>query len=410
VVGATSQRDLTTGSGPSAEDAEDHPVPDDPTDQDGGSGGEQSEGKSSGGESTLTVILALLANAAVGVLKLIAGLLTGSSAMLAEAAHSVADTTTEVFLFTALRRSGKRADYRHPFGYGKERFFWAMIAAVSVFVTGAAYSIYEGISTIVENPRDPAEEQYAWVAYAVLALSAVIEGISWQQAVRQVWREKRELQLSLTRYLRLSDDPTVKSVLFEDTAALLGLLFALVGVGLHQLTGSSVWDGIASVMIGVLLGFVAYALGRTNKNLLIGRSAEPRVLRAVFDHLADAPEVDTVVDLQSMLTGTDSVLLCARVDFVDTLSAAELERTCVRLDDELRERFTDLDQIFIEPVPRSDPELRQAVLDRYGTLLATWQREHDEGRSPDQTGQQTGQQTGKRTGYQSSTHSSRSPG
>jgi hypothetical protein len=134
------------------------------------------------------------------------------------------------------------------------------------------------------------------------------------------------------------------------------------------------------------------------------------VLRAVFDHLADAPEVDTVVDLQSMLTGTDSVLLCARVDFVDTLSAAELERTCVRLDDELRERFTDLDQIFIEPVPRSDPELRQAVLDRYGTLLATWQREHDEGRSPDQTGQQAGQQTGKRTGDQSSTHSSRSPG
>ncbi|GAA4785999.1 cation diffusion facilitator family transporter [Actinomycetospora chlora] len=346
-----------------------------------------------GGGSTVTVVLALVANVLVGALKLVAGLLTGSSAMLAEAAHSVADTTTEVFLFTALRRSGRRADYRHPFGYGKERFFWAMIAAVSVFVTGAAYSIYEGVSTIVEHPPDPAEEQYAWVAYAVLALSAVIEGTSWQQAVRQVWREKRELALPLVRYLRLSDDPTVKSVLFEDTAALLGLLFALVGVGLHQLTGSSVWDGIASVMIGALLGFVAYALGRTNKNLLIGRSAEPRVMHAVFDHLADAPEVDTVVDLQSMLTGTDSVLLCARVDFVDSLSAADLERTCVRLDEELRERFTDLDQIFIEPVPRTDPELRRAVLERYGTLLATWQREHDADRSG-----------------QSSTHSSRSPG
>jgi cation diffusion facilitator family transporter len=346
-----------------------------------------------GGESTLTVVLALAANVLVGALKLVAGLLTGSSAMLAEAAHSVADTTTEVFLFTALRRSGRRADRRHPFGYGKERFFWAMIAAVSVFVTGAAYSIYEGISTIVEHPPDPAEEQYAWVAYAVLGLSALIEGTSWQQAVRQVWREKRELGLPLRSYLRLSDDPTVKSVLFEDTAALVGLLFALAGVGLHQLTGSSVWDGIASVMIGVLLGFVAYALGRTNKNLLIGRSAEPRVMHAVFDHLADAPEVDTVVDLQSMLTGTDSVLLCARVDFVDSLSAADLERACVRLDEELRQRFTDLDQIFIEPVPRTDPELRRAVLERYGTLLATWQREHDADRSG-----------------QSSTHSSRSPG
>ncbi|WP_433786652.1 cation diffusion facilitator family transporter [Actinomycetospora sp. CA-101289] len=354
-------------------------------DEDGSSG----EG-SGGGESTLTVVLALAANALVGVLKLVAGLLTGSSAMLAEAAHSVADTTTEVFLFTALRRSGRRADRRHPFGYGKERFFWAMIAAVSVFVTGAAYSIYEGIATIVEHPRDPAEEQYAWVAYAVLGLSALIEGTSWQQAVRQVWREKRELRLSLRSYLRLSDDPTVKSVLFEDTAALVGLLFALAGVGLHQLTGSSVWDGIASVMIGVLLGFVAYALGRTNKNLLIGRSAEPRVMHAVFDHLADAPEVDTVVDLQSMLTGTDSVLLCARVDFVDDLTAADLERACVRLDDELRERFTDLDQIFIEPVPRSDPDLRAAVLERYGTLLATWQQEHDRARSPSRSGRSPG--------------------
>lgn len=345
---------------------------------------------SGGGESTLTVLLALASNVLVGVLKLIAGLLTGSSAMLAEAAHSVADTTTEVFLFTALRRSGRRPDRTHPFGYGKERFFWAMIAAVSVFITGAAYSILEGIETIVERAPDPAEEQYAWVAYAVLALSFVIEGTSWQQAVRQVWREKRELRLPLYRYLRLSDDPTVKSVLFEDSAALIGLVFAALGVGLHQLTGSSVWDGIASVMIGVLLVFVAYALGRTNKNLLIGRSAEPRVMHAVFDHLADAPEIEAVVDLQSMLTGTDSVLLCARVDFVDALSAADLERACVRLDDELRERFTDLDQIFIEPVPRTDPDMRAAVLERYGTLLTTWQREHD--------------------ARQSSVHSRRSPG
>ena len=375
MVGPTTQTDRSDPSGGDADGGRTH----DPTDE-GRPGGE------SEGGSVLTVVLALAANALVGVLKLVAGLLTGSSAMLSEAAHSVADTTTEVFLFTALRRSGRRADRSHPFGYGKERFFWAMIAAVSVFVTGAAYSVFEGISTIIEHPRDPAEEQYAWVAYAVLGLSAIIEGTSWQQAVRQVWREKRELRLSLLRYLRLSDDPTVKSVLFEDTAALIGLLFALAGVGLHQLTGSSVWDGVASVLIGVLLAFVAYALGRTNKNLLIGRSAEPRVMHAVFDHLADAPEVDTVVDLQSMLTGTDSILLCARVDFVDTLSAADLERACVRLDDELREHFTDLDQIFIEPVPRTDPDMRAAVLDRYGTLLAAWQREHDRRRGHDAPG------------------------
>jgi divalent metal cation (Fe/Co/Zn/Cd) transporter len=296
--------------------------------------------------------------------------------MLAEAAHSVADTTTEAFLCTALRRSGRRPDRRHPFGYGKERFFWAMIAAVSVFVTGAAYSIYEGISTIVEHPRDPAEEQYAWVAYAVLGLSALIEGTSWQQAVRQVWREKRELRLPLRRYLRLSDDPTVKSMLFEDSAALVGLLLALPGVGLHQLTGSSVWDGIASVMIGVLLG----------RRLHPGAHEQEPAHRALGGAARDArgvrpprgrPRGGHRRRPAAMLTGTDSVLLCARVDFVDSLTAADLERACVRLDDELRERSSDLDQIFIEPVPRADPDLRAAVLERYGTLLTTWQQEHD---------------------------------
>ncbi|GAA1828907.1 cation diffusion facilitator family transporter [Pseudonocardia alni subsp. carboxydivorans] len=324
------------------------------------------EDKQSG--STLSVALAFAANLLVGLLKLVAGLLTGSSAMLSEAAHSAADCMTELLLFTALRRSGKRPDRVHPFGYGKERFFWAMIAAVSVFVVGATYSVFEGILTVIEQPRDPAEEQYAWVAYAVLGLSVVIEGTSWQQALRQVLREKRELGLPLVRYLRLSDDPTVKSVLYEDTAAIIGLVFALAGVALHQATGSSVWDGIASILIGLLLAFVAFVLGRTNKDLLIGRSAEPRVMRAVYEHLDAAPEVDAVVDLQSMLTGTDSVLLCARVDFVDDVSAADLERACVRLDEELHDRFPDLDQIFIQPVPRTDPATRAAVLERYGAV------------------------------------------
>lgn len=318
--------------------------------------------------STLSVALAFAANLLVGLLKLAAGLLTGSSAMLSEAAHSAADCMTELLLFTALRRSGKRPDRVHPFGYGKERFFWAMIAAVSVFVVGATYSVFEGILTVIEQPRDPAEEQYAWVAYAVLGLSVVIEGTSWQQALRQVLREKRELGLPLVRYLRLSDDPTVKSVLYEDTAAIIGLVFALAGVALHQATGSSVWDGIASILIGLLLAFVAFVLGRTNRDLLIGRSAEPRVMRAVYEHLDNASEVDAVVDLQSMLTGTDSVLLCARVDFVDDVSAADLERACVRLDEELHDRFPDLDQIFIQPVPRTDPATRAAVLERYGAV------------------------------------------
>ena len=327
------------------------------------------------GGSTVTVVLALASNVAVGVLKLVAGLITGSSSMLAEAAHSVADTGTEIFLLTALRRSGHRADRYHPFGYGKERFAWAMLAAVSVFVTGATFSIYEGVSTIVSGGE---EQTTPWVAYAVIVVSMLIEGTSWRQSLRQIQAERRALRLSLRRYLLLSDDPTVKSVFFEDSAALLGLVIALAGVGLHQLTGSSVYDGAGSIAIGLLLAWVAFLLGRTNLRLLIGRQAEPRVLRAMFDHLSDAPEVDQVVDLQTMLTGTDSVLVCARLDFADGLSSADLERACLRLDDELHERFGDVDQVFLEPVPRTDPDVRADVMARYGDVFSQWRREREQ--------------------------------
>ena len=228
-----------------------------------------------GGESTLTVLVALAANAGIGVLKLIAGLLTGSAAMLAEAAHSAADTVTEGLLLTALRRSERPPDRKHPFGYGKERYFWALLAAVSIFVSGAVFAAYEGIRTML---GEQAEQTLAWVAYAVLAVSFVLEGISWAQAVRQVRAEARKDELTPAQWLRSTDDPTVKTVFFEDSAALIGLLLALAGVGLHQLTGSALWDGLASLLIAVLLSGVAYILGRTNKGLLVGRQADLRTV------------------------------------------------------------------------------------------------------------------------------------
>ncbi|MBW0118711.1 cation diffusion facilitator family transporter, partial [Pseudonocardia abyssalis] len=316
-----------------------------------------------GGESTLTVLVALGANALIGVLKLVAGVLTGSAAMLAEAAHSVADTATEGLLLTALRRSEKPADRRHPFGYGKERFFWALIAAVGIFVSGAVFAIYEGLSTMLGEGE---EQTLIWVAYAVLGGSFLLEGVSWLQAVRQVRNGSRAHDQGFVQFLRETDDPTVKSVFFEDSAALIGLLLALGGIGLHQITGSSFWDGLASLLIGVLLSGVAYVLGATNKGLLIGRQADPRLVYAVRDHLAARPEVEKVVDLLTMTLGTDRVLVCARVDFDDALGAADLERACVEIDDSLRERFPQLDEIFLEPVPRTDERLRARVLDRYG--------------------------------------------
>lgn len=326
----------------------------------------QAEGESSSGESTLTVVFALGANALIAVLKAVAGALTGSAAMFAEAAHSVADTTTEGLLLAALRSSKRPADRRHPFGYGKVRFFWSLIAAVSIFVTGALYSGFEGVRTILGAGE---EQTFAWVAFLVLGLSFVIEGASWIRAVGQIRREKAEAGRTLLAHLRLSDDPTVQTVFYEDTAALIGLVLAFGGVGLHLLTGSAVWDGLASLLIGVLLAAVAYLLGRTNMGLLIGQQADPRMVRAVYARLSAKPEVEQVVDLLTMLLGTDKVLLCARVDFIDGLSAEEVERACVRIDDELRREFSDLDEIFIEPVPRTDPRLRTRVVNRYGSVL-----------------------------------------
>jgi len=321
---------------------------------------------SSGGESTLTVVVALAVNASIAVMKAVAGLLTGSAAMLAEAAHSVADTTTEGLLLAALRHSERPADRRHPFGYGKVRFFWSLIAAVSIFVTGALFSGFEGVRTILGSGED---QSLAWVAFLVLGLSFLMEGTSWVRAVRQIRREQADERQRLLEYLRVTDDPTVKTVFLEDTAALIGLLLAFGGVGLHLLTGSALWDGLASLLIGVLLAAVAYLLGRTNMRLLIGQQADRRLVRAVYARLNATQEVKQVVDLLTMLTGTDRVLLCARVDFATSLSADEVEHVCVRIDDELRREFTDLDEIFIEPVPRTDPALRARVVNRYGAVL-----------------------------------------
>ncbi|WP_189055900.1 cation diffusion facilitator family transporter [Longimycelium tulufanense] len=319
-----------------------------------------------GGGSTFTVVLALLVNLGIAAMKAVAGAITGSAALLAEAAHSVADTFTEVLLLTALRRSARPADVRHPFGYGKERYFWSLMAAVSIFASGAVFAFLQGIEALT---GERTEQLRPTVGYVVLALAFAMEIVSWRRAIRQVRTEAAAEGRRPREYLRYSDDPTVRTVLLEDSAALIGLLLAFAGVGLHHLTGSAVWDGLASIAIAVLLAVVAYSLGRTNKRLLIGQQADPNLVRAVYRWLREQPEVTAVVDLLTMVTGTDHVLLCARVDFDDALGVAELERTCVRLASDLTEEFAELDEIFLEPVPRTDQELRARVLARYGDVF-----------------------------------------
>ncbi len=319
------------------------------------------------GESTLTVLLALAANLGVGVLKLIAGLITGSGALLSEAAHSAGDSATELLLLTALRRSTRPADRVHPFGYGKERYFWSLLAAVTILVSGAAFSIYQGVHTILGEHESTGR---LWINYPVLAIAFVLEGTSFRQAIGQVRGAAARGRRSIRSYIRDPEDPTVKSVVLEDSAALIGLIIAAAGVGLHQLTGSAIWDGAASLAIGVLLIGAAFALAQTCKGLLIGKQADLRLVTEISASLERQPEVLDVVDVLTMMTGVDRILLCVRVDFEDSYSAGDLERACVRIDTTLRQEFDSLDEIFIQPVPRSDAKLRSRVLTRYGRVLA----------------------------------------
>jgi cation diffusion facilitator family transporter len=316
--------------------------------------------------SLVTVLLALAANIGIAALKALAGLFTGSAALLSEAAHSVGDSVTELLLLTALRRSARPADRRHPFGYGKERYFWSLLAAVGILASGAAYSIYEGVRTILV---EPVEETAPWVNYVVLAVSVILESLSFVQSFRQLRIEARREGVDIREYLRDPEDPTVKSVVLEDAAALIGLTLAFLGVAVHQVTDSSFWDGLAALAIGVLLVVVAFQLAQTNKGLLIGKQANVRMVRRFRRFMEAQPEVEKLVDILTMMVGTGRILLCARLDFDDNLSAAELERVCVRIDAELRVHFEALDEVFLEPVPRTDPELRRRVLARYGDIL-----------------------------------------
>lgn len=314
----------------------------------------------------LTVLLALGANVGVAVLKLVAGLVSGSGALLSEAAHSFGDSVTELLLLTALRRSGRAPDRRHPFGYGKERYFWSLLAAIAIFGSGAVFSLYQGYRTIAHRPH----EDHLWLNLGVLLGAAVLEGISLRQGLRQAMMGAFRRDRSLSAHLHEPDDPTVKSVVLEDSAALIGLALAGLGVSLHAVTGSPVYDGVASLLIGLLLVWVAFELAETCKTLLIGQQADLPLVREVATWLEGQPEVVDVVDLLTMWVGVDSILLCVRLDVEDQVTSGDLERACVRMDSELRQRFPVLGEIFLEPVPRGDPEIRQRVLSRYGRVLA----------------------------------------
>lgn len=298
------------------------------------------------GGSRSTVLLAGGVNLLIAGAKLVAGLVSGSSAMLAEAAHSVGDTLNQGLLITALRRSHKPADEEHPFGYGMERYFWSLLAAVGIFVLGAGFALYEGISTLTGTgtPGSPT------LAFVVLAIAFVFEGTSFLKAVSQLRQETRDGHHAL-RYLASEADPALRAVFWEDGVALIGLLLAAAGIGLDELTGGRTWDGVASLAIAGLLVVVAYGLGRQNQEFLIGRSVPPHLREEITRVIGDADAVDTVLELLTMRLSPDQILVAARVDLADDLQPEEIERAADEVDARVREEFPDVRHVFLDPTP-----------------------------------------------------------
>jgi cation diffusion facilitator family transporter len=306
-------------------------------------------------ETRRTVLVAGAANILVGVVKLVAGILSGSSAMLAEAAHSAADTLDQVFLLTSLHEADRPADEDHPFGHGQERYFWSLLAAFGIFIAGAGFSFFEGILAL----RSHSQESPLW-AYVALAVSVIAEGTSFLRAYSQVRGEARESHEEVLGHVNTSPDITVKVALFEDSAAVVGLVFAALGVGLTQLTGSNMWNGIGSIAIGALLVAVAFKLGLDSKELLIGRAASAPTQQAIRDVIEGEPGVDELLELRTMHVGPDSLIVAARIALNDDQSANQTEDLADDIDRKLGQKLPLRVQVFIDPTQTRKAEARQA--------------------------------------------------
>ncbi|GAA4669864.1 cation diffusion facilitator family transporter [Frondihabitans cladoniiphilus] len=261
-------------------------------------------------EGSLTVIIAFGANLLVAIAKTIASLLTGSASMVAESAHSWADTGNEIFLYVADRRGGKARDADHPLGYGKETYVWSMFAAFGLFMVGAAVSIYHGITELGST----ANETDYLINYIVLAISAVLEGTSFLQAFRQARGAAVKRRIPLMRQVLGTSNSTLRAVFFEDSAALVGLVIAFLGVLLHQLTGLAVFDALGSILVGILLGLVALVLIDRNRRFLVGEAPTDEVESTVLRRLLARDDIDRVTYLHTEFTGPGRLYVVAAVD------------------------------------------------------------------------------------------------
>lgn len=295
----------------------------------------------------LVVYAALAGNLAIAATKCVAAAITGSSAMLSEAVHSLVDSTNEVLLLYGSARAGKPPDESHPFGYGRELYFWAFIVALLVLALGAGVSVYEGVTHL----RDPEPMTRPLVNYVVLAISLVFEGATWVIALREFRSTKG--RLGYFEAFRRSKNPTTFTVLFEDTAALIGLLVAFAGVAASQASGRPEFDGIASIAIGGVLAASSLLLARETKGLLMGESAHPRVRDDILRIAAADPAVRSANGVLTVQLGPEQVVAALSAEFEDALTTPEIEACVSRIEHALKAEQPSIAALFVKPQTRA---------------------------------------------------------
>jgi len=293
--------------------------------------------------STRTLVVALLANLGIAISKFVAAAITGSSAMLTEGVHSVVDCTNQLLLMWGRRASKRPPDKRHPFGYGRELYFWSFVVAVLVFALGAGVSIYEGILHIMHP--EPAVSPY--VAYAVLLIAFLLEGWSTLEAYQDFNRSRGDL--SWWQAIRRSKDPPAFIVLLENGAAMAGIIAAAVGLAMSQLTGDPFYDGAASVVIGLILAVTSCLLAYESKALLIGEAADPVLVQALHDMVVGRKGVTAVGQVLTVHSAPDQITAMLSVDFDDDITARDVESLVWGIEVEAAKRFPMVRRLYLRP-------------------------------------------------------------
>jgi cation diffusion facilitator family transporter len=297
--------------------------------------------------SKKVIFAALAGNTLIAITKFTAAFFTGSSAMLSEAIHSLVDTGNQGLLLYGLAQAKKPADDQFPFGHGKEIYFWSFIVAILIFALGGGISIYEGIKHL----QHPEAIKSPMINYLVLGLAMLFEGAAWYFAFREFSRAKGKW--GYMEAVRRAKDPSIFVVLFEDTAAMLGLMVAFAGVALTQLTGLTWFDGAASIVIGLILVGTAVWLAYETKGLLIGESADQGVVEGIRGMVGAQALVESVNEVLTMHMGPDFILVNLSVDFADSVSADQVERAIGEMDGAIKQRFPEVKRVFIEAEKRA---------------------------------------------------------